>query len=335
MAETVLSSGEKIFILHGIDAILSFLQFCNYKADFRNDGRRRCEYRSMEIETKLMPQTHGSARLHIGNTDILVGIKVELDIPHADKPNEGKLEFFVDWYVILLMVIIVVIECLVFFINFQIIIFSATATPAFEGKGGDDLATEISNVLTAAYQTRNAFDLKTLCILPHKKCWKIYVDVLILQCGGNLFDAVGIAVKAALNSTEIPKITAATLDGGEPDIELSDDSYDCIQLDTNISKERNFVLYLKYEIYIGDNYIVDPTLEEEVCSTSSIVMSILPNGKISSVVKLGYGSIQFNTFTKMLQMGEIIGLKLNKTLMDVLKEETQFGRQRRIFGFLK
>ncbi|XP_043510652.1 exosome complex component RRP42 isoform X1 [Frieseomelitta varia] len=291
MAETVLSSGEKIFILHGIDA------------DFRNDGRRRCEYRSMEIETKLMPQTHGSARLHIGNTDILVGIKVELDIPHADKPNEGKLEFFVD--------------C------------SATATPAFEGKGGDDLATEISNVLTAAYQTRNAFDLKTLCILPHKKCWKIYVDVLILQCGGNLFDAVGIAVKAALNSTEIPKITAATLDGGEPDIELSDDSYDCIQLDTS-----NYPIIITL-CKIGDNYIVDPTLEEEVCSTSSIVMSILPNGKISSVVKLGYGSIQFNTFTKMLQMGEIIGLKLNKTLMDVLKEETQFGRQRRIFGFLK
>lgn len=291
MAETVLSSGEKIFILHGIDA------------DFRNDGRRRCEYRSMEIETKLMPQTHGSARLHIGNTDILVGIKVELDVPHADKPNEGKLEFFVD--------------C------------SATATPAFEGKGGDDLATEISNVLTAAYQTRNAFDLKTLCILPHKKCWKIYVDVLILQCGGNLFDAVGIAVKAALNSTEIPKITAATLDGGEPDIELSDDSYDCIQLDTS-----NYPIIITL-CKIGDNYIVDPTLEEEMCSTSSIVMSMLPNGKISSVIKLGYGSIQFSTFTKMLQMGEIIGLRLNKTLMNILKEENQFGRQRRIFGFLK
>lgn len=275
----------------------------NFEADFRNDGRRRCEYRSMEIETKLMPQTHGSARLHIGNTDILVGIKVELDVPHADKPNEGKLEFFVD--------------C------------SATATPAFEGKGGDDLATEISNVLTAAYQTRNAFDLKTLCILPHKKCWKIYVDVLILQCGGNLFDAVGIAVKAALNSTEIPKITAATLDGGEPDIELSDDSYDCIQLDTS-----NYPIIITL-CKIGDNYIVDPTLEEEMCSTSSIVMSMLPNGKISSVIKLGYGSIQFSTFTKMLQMGEIIGLRLNKTLMNILKEENQFGRQRRIFGFLK
>lgn len=56
---------------------------------------------------------------------------------------------------------------------------SANATPAFEGKGGDDLATELSNTLATAYQTRNAFDLGTLCILPYKKCWKIYVDVLV------------------------------------------------------------------------------------------------------------------------------------------------------------
>ncbi|XP_050584936.1 exosome complex component RRP42 isoform X1 [Bombus affinis] len=291
MAETVLSSGEKTFILHGIDA------------DFRNDGRRRCEYRSMEIETKLMPQTHGSARLRIGNTDILVGIKIELDVPHADRSNEGKLEFFVD--------------C------------SATATPAFEGKGGDDLATEISNILTAAYQTPNAFDLRTLCILPHKKCWKIYVDILILQCGGNLFDAVGIAVKAALNSTEIPKITAATLDGGEPDIELSDDAYDCIRLDTS-----NYPIIVTL-CKIGDNYIVDPTSEEEVCSASSIVMSVLPNGKVSSVIKLGYGSIQPNTFIKMLQMGKNIGLQLNESLMKALKEESQLGQQRQILGFLR
>ncbi|XP_076245429.1 exosome complex component Rrp42 isoform X3 [Calliopsis andreniformis] len=250
-----------------------------------------------------MPQTHGSARLRIGSTDTLVGIKVELDTPHLDKPNEGKLEFFVD--------------C------------SANATPEFEGKGGDDLATEISNTLATAYQTRDAFDLSTLCILPYKKCWKIYVDVLILQCGGNLFDAVGAAVKAALYSTEIPKIKTATLDGGEPDIQLSDDAYDCILLDT--SNYPVIVTLCK----IGDNYVVDPTSEEEVCSASSLVMSVLPNGKISSVVKLNYGSVQPITLNKMLKAGQDIGLRLNESLMNALKQENELGRQRQIFGFLR
>lgn len=53
----------------------------------------------------------------------------------------------------------------------------------------------------------------------------------ILQCGGNLFDTVGAAVKAALYNTEIPRVIAATLDGNEPDIQVSDDPYDCIKLD--------------------------------------------------------------------------------------------------------
>ncbi|XP_076276664.1 exosome complex component RRP42-like isoform X3 [Lasioglossum baleicum] len=291
MAEIILSAGEKTFILHGVDA------------DSRNDGRRRCEYRTMEIETKLMPQTHGSARLRIGNTDILVGIKVELDTPNADTPDQGKLEFFVD--------------C------------SANATPAFEGKGGDDLATEISNTLAVAYQTRNAFDLRTLCILPGKKCWKIYIDILVLQCGGNLFDAIGAAVKAALYSTEIPKIIAATLDGGEPDIQLSDDAYDCIRLNT--SNCPVIVTLCK----IGENYVVDPTLEEEICSASNIVMSVLPSGKISSIVKLGYGSIQPSTFNKMLKMGQNIGLQLNEGIMKALKKEKRLGSKKEVFGFLR
>lgn len=70
-------------------------------------------------------------------------------------------------------------------IHHTVIVFpsSANATPAFEGKGGDDLATEISNILSMAYQTPDAFDLKQLCIIPHKKCWKMYVDILVSAIG--------------------------------------------------------------------------------------------------------------------------------------------------------
>lgn len=292
MAETPLGLGEKTFILHGVDL------------DLRNDGRSRCHYRSIEIETRLMPHAHGSARLRLGNiTDVLVGVKLEIDTPYAEKPDEGKLDFFVD--------------C------------SANATPAFEGKGGDDLATEISNVLSMAYQTSDAFDLRQLCIIPSKKCWKMYVDILILQCGGNLFDAVGAAVKAALYNTEIPKVIAATLDGGEPDIQISDDPYDCVKLD--ITTYPLIVTVCK----IGDNFVVDPTLEEESCSAVSLVMSVMPNGKVTSVVKLGYGSLLPNTLIKMLEVGKGISLKLNEALIKVLEEEDKLGRTKPLCGFLR
>ncbi|XP_057337025.1 exosome complex component RRP42 [Microplitis mediator] len=289
--ENPLSLAEKTFILHGVDA------------DLRIDGRRQCEYRSIEIETKLMPQTNGSARLRVGNTDVLVGVKVEVDTPFPDRPNEGKLEFFVD--------------C------------SANAAPEFEGKGGDDLATEISNVLANAYQSQKTFDLKFLTILPHKKCWKMYVDVLILQCGGNLFDAIGAAVKAALFNAEIPRVTAATLDGGEADLQVSDDPFDCVRL--NVESFPVLVTLCK----IGDNCIVDPIAEEEACAAASVVISVIPTGEITSVVKTGYGSLQPATFIKTLQTAITVGKKLNESLMDALRKEESLGPKRSIVSFLR
>ena len=63
----------------------------------RCDGRTRLDYRPIVLETGLVSNASGSARLRLANSDILVGVKVELTTPSPDKPNEGRLEFFVDW----------------------------------------------------------------------------------------------------------------------------------------------------------------------------------------------------------------------------------------------
>lgn len=97
----------------------------------------------MELETDIVNNASGSARLRLANSDILVGVKTEVDVPFADRSNEGKIEFFVD--------------C------------SANATPEFEGRGGEELGTEIAHMLAKAYQSPNALNLKKLCILEHTK----------------------------------------------------------------------------------------------------------------------------------------------------------------------
>lgn len=72
-----------------------------------------------------------------------------------------------------------------FFLLLRLFIFSfcssANATPDFEGRGGDELAEEVASSLTAAYKSKNAFDLSQLCILKGRKCWKLYVDILVNQ----------------------------------------------------------------------------------------------------------------------------------------------------------
>ena len=44
-------------------------------------------------------------------------------------------------------------------------------------------------------------DLKSLCLVPKRQCWILYIDAMVLDSGGNLFDAISIAARAALATT--------------------------------------------------------------------------------------------------------------------------------------
>lgn len=86
--------------------------------------------------------------------------------------------------------------------------------------------------MTQAY---NSFNLEQLCILKGQQCWKLYADILILECGGNLYDAISLAVKASLFTTQVPSVSGTLLDGGNVDLLLSDDPFNCQKLDvTNV-----------------------------------------------------------------------------------------------------
>lgn len=104
MAYVALSEAEKTFILHGVEVsnglfsiVWKLRQIYCLQDDFRADGRSRRDYRPMELETGLVSNASGSARLRLANTDILVGVKTEIDVPNPLTPEFGKLEFFVDW----------------------------------------------------------------------------------------------------------------------------------------------------------------------------------------------------------------------------------------------
>lgn len=65
----------------------------------RSDGRSNIDYRPMELESDVVSHASGSSRLRLANTDILVGVKTEIDTPSPNHPGWGKIDFFVDWYV--------------------------------------------------------------------------------------------------------------------------------------------------------------------------------------------------------------------------------------------
>ena len=82
------------------------------------------------------------------------------------------------------------------------------------------------------------------------------------------------AVKAALFCTLIPRISVTAVDGGEPELELSDDPYDGQKLVDLLDRAPVLVTLSR----IGNHCVVDPTPEEEACSSASLVMGVSPKG---------------------------------------------------------
>lgn len=69
--------------------------------------------------------------------------------------------------------------CFVLLFYFFIFFSSANASPEFEGRGGDELGAMLAKSLEKAYNHKSAIDLESLCILPGKQCWVLYIDALV------------------------------------------------------------------------------------------------------------------------------------------------------------
>ena len=55
----------------------------------RVDGRALDETREMTIEINAIPKANGSARVHLGDTDVLCGVKIQPDKPFPDVGDKG------------------------------------------------------------------------------------------------------------------------------------------------------------------------------------------------------------------------------------------------------
>ncbi|WZY96118.1 hypothetical protein YC2023_068447 [Brassica napus] len=78
------SVGEQHFLKGGI------------AQELRTDGRKRLAYRHTYVETGVIPQANGSARVRIGGTDVIASVKAEIGRPSSLQPDKGKVAVFID-----------------------------------------------------------------------------------------------------------------------------------------------------------------------------------------------------------------------------------------------
>lgn len=153
-----------------------------------------------------------------------------------------------------------------------------------------------------------------------------------MEVGGNVYDAVSLAVKAALSDTLVPHVRSVTIDGNNVDMDVSDELHDCERL--NVSGAPVMVNYLQNETKlprlnmfskqvtvcrIGDHCVIDPNSAEEECSVGALVVAIA-NGKFTTVLQTGAGSLHPSTLIEALKLGEEVAKELDETLLETLAQ---------------
>ena len=129
----------------------------------RVDGRGLLDYREITVEKGVIRTAEGSAMVCLGQTEVVVGIKVGLNTPYPDTPNEGILT-----------------------VNAELV---PLASPTFEPGPPDERAIELARVVDRGIRSSRAIPLDRLCIVPGKRVYIVFVDIYILNHDGNLVDA--------------------------------------------------------------------------------------------------------------------------------------------------
>jgi len=215
----------------------------------RLDERGPNDYREVQIETGLIERAEGSARIRLGKTEVLVGIKIEVGEPFLDVPNEGVLT-----------------------VNAELV---PLASPTFEAGPPDENSIELARIVDRGIRESKAINLESLCVEPGKRVFVVFVDVYVLNHDGNLIDASALASLAALLNT---KMFNYEVKEGEIKIKPG---YTPLPL-------RNHPVAVTFA-KINDKLIVDPWLEEEQVMDARLTMTVDKDGKICAIQKGGYG----------------------------------------------
>jgi exosome complex component RRP42 len=149
------------------------------KQDIRSDGRKCNDFREITVETNVSSTAEGSARVKIGSTEVIAGVKLGIGMPFPDRPDEGAI-----------------------MMNVELLPLSS---PEFESGPPGMQAIELARVVDRGIRESKAIDLKTLSIKKGEKCWLVQVDICTVNDSGNLLDASALATLAALKSTQFPK----------------------------------------------------------------------------------------------------------------------------------
>jgi len=245
------------------------------KNEKRIDSREFLEPRSMAIDIDVIQKANGSARIELGNTSVIAGVKIQPDKPFPDLGDKG-----------------------IFICTAEIL---PLAHPDVEpGPPGEDVI-ELARVVDRGIRETSMLDLSKLVLEKNKSVIGIFVDNSITNYDGNLFDACSYASTAAILSSNLP---TWKLENEQP--VLVEDQESIIPITTIPVSVTMGIL--------NDYIVVDPNADEWECMDARITMITNSDGNICALQKGGSGSVTYDQLKECSQIAISIGPKIRKIL---------------------
>ena len=258
----------------------------------RVDSRDFMEARPIEIRPNVIKKAEGSAMVKWGKTVILAGVKTTLGTPFPDTPNDGVIT-----------------------VNIEI---SPISSPAHESGPPGPEAVEIARVVDRGIRESKVIPMKDpkLCVIPGKKVWILFVDIYVLDDGGNIIDAAALAAMAALANTRLKKV------------EIDEEGEDATLLEETEPLPRNGSVASMTYAKINDYIVYDPNLNEDRAKNARFSLAITNEGIVCSMQKGESGVFTENEIETLIDQASIHVKRLN----DLIEQTSQTGEFNEMFS---
>ena len=241
----------------------------------RIDGRALDEIRPLSIDTNVIPHANGSARVRLGDTEIVSGIKVQPDRPFPDMGDKG-----------------------IFICTAEIL---PLAHPSAETGPPPPSVIELARVVDRGIRESGMIDLSQFVLEKDKSVIGLFADSVVTDHDGNLFDACSYSSVAAIMTSKIPKWEIkddkpAIVEGGESDAPIT-------TIPISITMGR-----------IGEFIIIDPNLDEWECLDARITITTNSDGNIVALQKGGSAGFTFDQLVKCSELSISAGPKIREII---------------------
>ncbi len=246
----------------------------------RTDGRALDEPRDVSIEVNAIPKANGSARVRLGETEVICGVKIQPDRPFPDMGDKG-----------------------IFICTAELLPLSHPTVET--GPPGPDVI-ELARVVDRGIRESHMVDLSQLVIAKDKSVVGVFADNVVVDYDGNLFDACSYAAAAALLSSKSPKWNM--VDDVPTQVEGEDMAVPITTIPVSVTMGK-----------IGNHIIVDPNGDEWASMDARVTITSDSDGNICALQKGGSDGFTLDEIVKCGEISVRVGAKIREKLKEAQK----------------